>query len=125
MPPLPIQSAAPADFRSRGPELLLDLADQCAASLIELLRIAPSEAESVGREIAGRMASHWGGQNLYFPMGLSYRLSQRDREIFAKFNGRNHAALAQEFGVSVQWIYRIVREMKKQDIAARQGTLNL
>lgn len=27
------------------------------------------EADQLGREIADRMAAHWGGQNVYFPMG--------------------------------------------------------
>ncbi|MEO8641531.1 Mor transcription activator family protein [Pseudomonas sp.] len=27
-------------------------------------------ARHVAQEVSDRMAAHWGGQNLYFPMGL-------------------------------------------------------
>ena len=60
------------DFKSKGPELLVDLAEQCALALNESAGLDKDRAEQVGREIAERMASHWGGQNIYFPMGLSY-----------------------------------------------------
>ena len=56
------------DFKSKGPELLVDLAEQCSVALRETAGLDKDKAEQVGREIADRMASHWGGQNIYFPM---------------------------------------------------------
>lgn len=110
-------------FRSKGPELLVDLALQCAEALKECLSLAPEAAEQVGREIADRMASHWGGQNIYFPMGLSYRLSQRDRQIYDEFNGHNHSELARKYGVSLQWIYKIIKTVRREDMARRQSDM--
>ncbi|AOE92052.1 Mor transcription activator family protein [Ralstonia pseudosolanacearum] len=64
----------PSDtFKSKGPELLVDLAQHAAAALVELAALDSEKAEQLGREIANRMAAHWGGQNIYFPMGLSLR----------------------------------------------------
>ncbi|WP_082744128.1 Mor transcription activator family protein [Burkholderia sp. MSMB1588] len=37
-------------------------------------------------------------------MGASYRLSQRDRQIFDEFRGDKHGDLARKYGVSLQWV---------------------
>lgn len=112
-----------ADFKSKGPELLVDLAEQCALALKQILGLDDDKADQVGREIADRMAAHWGGQNIYFPMGLSYKLSQRDRQIYDDFTGNNHSDLARKYGVSLQWIYKIVKTVLKEEMARRQGAL--
>ncbi|KVN33328.1 DNA-binding protein [Burkholderia pyrrocinia] len=110
-------------FKSKGPELLVDLAQHVAHTLTELADIGKDQAEQLGREIADRMAAHWGGQNIYFPMGVSYRLSQRDRQIFDEFRGDNHAELARKYGVSLQWIYKIIKAVRRDELAARQSDL--
>ena len=112
-----------AGFKSKGPELLVDLAEQCALALKQILGLDDDKADQVGREIADRMAAHWGGQNIYFPMGLSYKLSQRDRQIYDDFTGNNHSDLARKYGVSLQWIYKIVKTVLKEEMARRQGAL--
>ncbi len=111
------------EFRSKGPELLVDLSVHVAATLVELSSIDQDKAEQLGREIADRMAAHWGGQNIYFPMGLSVKLSRRDQQIYDEFNGTNHSELARKFGVSLQWIYRIVKTVRQEEIARRQGDM--
>ena len=111
------------DFKSKGPELLVDLAEQCSVALRETAGMDKDKAEQVGREIADRMAAHWGGQNIYFPMGLSYKLSQRDRLIYDEFNGSNHSELARKHGVSLQWIYKIIKTVRQEEIDRRQGGL--
>lgn len=111
------------DFKSKGAELLVDLAEQIAVALRELGSLDKDKAEQLGREIAERMASHWGGQNIYFPMGQSYNLSQRDRQIFDEFNGANHSELVKRYGVSLQWIYKIVKAVRREEMARRQADL--
>lgn len=113
------------EFRSKGPELLIDLAQHIAVTLIELAKLDKEQAEQLGREIADRMAGHWGGQNIYFPMGLSYKLSQRDQAIYNEFNGINHSELARKHHVSLQWIYKIVKTVQKEEIAKRQTDMFL
>lgn len=111
------------DSRSKGPELLVDMIQHVSVALAELVNMDESQAKQVAREIADRMATHWGGQIIYFPKGLSYKLSHRDREIYERFNGNNHSDLVREYGVSLQWIYKIIKAMRKEDIATRQGLL--
>ncbi|MBE8614120.1 DNA-binding protein, partial [Morganella morganii] len=50
-------------------------------------------------------------------------VSQRDREIFNEFDGRNHHELARKFGVSLQWIYSVVKRVRKEELDRMQGKL--
>ncbi|MGV2287298.1 Mor transcription activator family protein [Trinickia sp. YCB016] len=111
------------EFKSKGPELLVDLAQHVAFTLAERLGLDAGKAEQAGREVADRMAAHWGGQNIYFPMGMSYKLSQRDRQIYDEFTGANHSDLARKYGVSLQWIYKIVKAVRQEENASRQRHL--
>ena len=43
------------DFKSKGPELLVDLAEQCSVALRESAGLDNDKADQVGREIADRM----------------------------------------------------------------------
>ncbi len=108
------------EFRSKGPELLIDLSDHVAAALVELAQIDQTAASQLGREIAERMAAVWGGQNIYFPQGMSMRLAQRDRQIYSEFTGANHSDLARKYGVSIQWIYKIVKAVHREERALRE-----
>lgn len=112
------------DFRNKAPELLTDLANQCAAVIHEQLNIDFAQAEEIGRETAERMSFIWGGQNLYIPKGLIYKVSKRDRQIFEEFTGNNHAALARKYGVSLQWIYKVLKAIRTEEISRRQLSLD-
>jgi len=109
--------------RSKGPELLHDLAEHVATALVELIELDRARAKHVGLEIARRMAGHWGGQLVYFPLGTAIELSERDCAIWQKFTGANHSELAREFKVSLQWIYKIVKAMRLEEQERRQGGL--
>jgi len=111
------------EFRSKGPELLVDMAQHVSICLVELLAVDKDKADHVSQEIANRMAAHWGGQNIYFPMGLSYKLTQRDQQIYDEFTGDNQSDLARKYGVSIQWIYKIIKTVRQEEIAKRQGFL--
>lgn len=63
------------------------------------------------------------GKTSIFPMGMVWKISQRDRDIFQKFNGRNQHELARQFGVSLQWIYSVVKRVRKEELDRMQGKL--
>ncbi|CAM3726463.1 Mor transcription activator family protein [Xenorhabdus thuongxuanensis] len=111
------------NFRSKGPELLIELAQHTASTVSEIINVDPVLAEQIGEAVANRMMQVWGGQNVYFPMGMVWKVSLRDREIFNKFNGKNHHELARKFGVSVQWIYSVVKRVRKEEVDRLQGKL--
>ena len=54
----------------------------------------------------------YGGTNLYIP-----KVDPNFREkIINEFNGYNHLGLAHKFNVSLNTVYRIIRENKKRDL---------
>ncbi|RLM25347.1 DNA-binding protein [Brenneria alni] len=110
-------------FRSKGPELLVELAQHTACIIKEVVEIDTTIADQIGEAVANRMMQVWGGQNVYFPMGMAWKVSQRDLEIFHEFNGRNHHELARKFGVSLQWIYSVVKRVRKEEQDRIQGKL--
>ena len=111
------------DFRSKGPELLIELAQHVASIIKEVLEIDPAIADQIGEAAASRMMRVWGGQSVYLPMGVTWKASQRDREMFREFNGRNHHDLARKFGVSLQWVYNVVKRVRKEEQERMQGKL--
>ncbi|HDW3810916.1 Mor transcription activator family protein [Serratia marcescens] len=110
-------------FRTKAPELLVDLAAHTASSIRQVLDVSPEVAEQIGQAVANNMMRVWGGQNVYMPLGMSWKLSQRDRDIFNECNGRNHHELARKYGVSLQWIYAVVKRVKKEELERVQGNL--
>ncbi|EOD4106629.1 Mor transcription activator family protein [Yersinia enterocolitica] len=112
-----------SQFRSKGPELLVELAQHTATTVREIIEIDIAVADQIGEAVANRMMQAWGGQNVYFPMGMVWKVSQRDREIFLEFDGRNHHELARKFGVSLQWIYSVVKRVKREELDRMQGKL--
>lgn len=106
--------------RSKAPELLSDLADHASAILNDLLDISPEVSVDFGHALAERMADHWGGQGVYFPQGLTLKLSKRYLKIYEEFTGFNHSELAMKYKVSVQWIYSIIKRVHKEQVALRQ-----
>ncbi|EMW2841666.1 DNA-binding protein, partial [Yersinia enterocolitica] len=94
-----------------------------ATTVREIIEIDIAVADQIGEAVANRMMQVWGGQNVYFPMGMVWKVSQRDREIFLEFDGRNHHELARKFGVSLQWVYSVVKRVKREELDRMQGKL--
>ncbi|EYU13286.1 MULTISPECIES: Mor transcription activator family protein [Photorhabdus] len=111
------------NFRSKAPDLLVELAQHTACTVREIIHVEPALAEQIGEAVANHMMQVWGGQNVYFPMGMVWKVSLRDREIFNEFNGKNHHDLARKFGVSIQWIYSVVKRIRKEEQDRLQGKL--
>lgn len=50
----------------------------------------------------------FGGSVIYIPKGTLKHLNARNKLIKAEFTGNNHTELAKKYGLSVQWVYKIV-----------------
>ncbi|MBR0573700.1 MULTISPECIES: Mor transcription activator family protein [Pasteurellaceae] len=101
-------------FTKKTPDVLIGLAQVVETVAVQSLDLSKENAEQLGIDIAQAMAKEWGGSMLYIPINLVFNLSQRDLEIWEKFNGFNHAELAREFGISKQWVYHIIKRIRKQ-----------
>ena len=110
-------------FKSKGPELLVNLADHVADSAKDVLGISNATAEHLGQEVAIRVSQVWGGQLIYFPSGTQLKCAKTHVKIFDAFNGRNHDEVAAQFGVSVQHVYKVVKLMRRERLRDMQGDL--
>lgn len=115
-------------FDEAYPERLREVAMHLYTGLIEadeltglpheqLARIALDQTELLSLEL--------GGDSFYMHRGHRYRLTLRDRQIAAEFNGRNHHELARKHDLSVVRIYQILAAIREEEFSRRQGKLGL
>ncbi len=106
----------------RGTQMLYSVAELVTEALREN-QVEPDQARQVGLAAADLVRQHYGGEQIYVPKGLALIITERDREIYRKFLGGNHFALAKEYGLTVRQIYSIVARVKEEEFLARQGDL--
>lgn len=92
------------------PELLADLAQHVEHQLCER-GVAAQHAKECGFAAAEHIRKHWAGMQIYIPFGRGRQISERDEEIWRKFNGHNHNELVREYELSLQTIYHILKEV--------------
>ncbi|MDD0823738.1 Mor transcription activator family protein [Mannheimia sp. AT1] len=110
-------------FEEKAPEVLTDLAKHIEVELEEKHQFTPEQAKQVGIDIAQRIAQNWGGEVIYIPRNLLMALNERDMKIYEEFNGNNHRELARKYNVSMQWVYKIVKKVHKDEVARRQMSM--
>lgn len=108
--------------RQLGTELLQDLSAKLAKLAQDRLGISEAKAKAFAEEAAGAVADDWGGQNIYIPMDLVGRRSQRNIQMYREYRGDNAPELASKYGLSVQCVYRIIKAMRRE-LAPRQHPL--
>lgn len=108
------------ETEKRGTQLLFSIAELVADALTD---VDPEQARQVGLAAADAVRRHFGGEQVYIPKGLALAISERDREIWRKFNGRNHLELAKEYGLTARQIYSIIARVKEEEFQKRQGKL--
>lgn len=101
------------------PEVLADLLDHLTKTLRGLGVTATAAGRSADAAVK-HIADHWGGQTIYFPKCAYTRLLSRDKEIWAKWNGRNALDLCREYRITQQRLYQILRKLRK-DARARSA----
>ncbi|OPH34981.1 hypothetical protein B5J93_11530 [Moraxella equi] len=106
----------------QGNALLNDLKSHTESLLAEI-NIAPDLACQVANELMFQISQHWGGQLIYVIKDSKFLADKRDVEIYRAFNGHNHAELSQEYGLSLPYIYRILKRMS--EIERKQNQYDL
>lgn len=100
--------AFPEDY----PESLKDMAEciHCRLSAAQ----STTDLQALALDITEAIRKTFSGCVLYIPVGYGLTRRQRNAAIRRAFNGRNHARLAKEFGMTARTIYKIVAQTKKQ-----------
>lgn len=66
-------------------------------------------AINVAEEVCDELVGEWGGRQVYIPRGLLARMAERNRQIIAEFNGKNHRELAKKHDRSEMRIRQILQ----------------
>lgn len=107
----------------RIPELIADLEDHLTACLLREVSMDHAQAALIARKAARHVTNNWGGQIIYIPKNHGSQLSERDRKIWQEFNGKNHAALARKYHLTVQQVYNIIRSQGARERAKNQSDM--
>lgn len=97
---------------SKLPEIINDLVDVSAQAIVSELELEEQKATQLGELIAQHFCDLYGGCQIYIPVGFVLKLSQRDRQIFTEFDGKNHSELAKKWGCSERAIYGVIRRVR-------------
>ena len=108
---------------NRAAELVADLEAQVVGCLVSVSNIGKSDARIVAKQVAQHLSAHWGGQLLYIPKNHFGKLDERDKEIWAAFNGHNHAELARRYDLTMQQVYKILKQTGTKVRAKSQADL--
>lgn len=92
----------------RRNELLADVADR-TMQIMKRYGLDDSQAQKAADNVADDLAENWGGQFITVPKDINYRSAKRRQAIVEAFDGSNHFELAAEFGLSVNYIYKILK----------------
>lgn len=95
------------------------------ASLHEMLGLAPDAADQAAYDVLRRVLETCGGEYFYVPKGIRLAAHSRDIEVRKEFTGHNQRELARRYGLTVQYIYRIIARMREKECKERQGALPL
>lgn len=99
------------------PELLSDVATHMDKLLVDN-GLIPVDATRIARAAAEHIRSHWGGQLVYISKGHSWMVAKKYDVIWGEFDGKNHAALARKFDLSLKQVYKII-EAKRREAASK------
>lgn len=116
------------DVRPAGvrlPHMMPDLADLVAREVAQYLGAAPEVAQSMGWSVVEAFCQRWGGVAVYVPKADVLERASLYERIWQEFDGRNHEELARRHGITVVWVYQIVKRMRALDRARRQMPLAL
>lgn len=105
-------------------EILDDLVRIVQSSISDVAdTIAVSTKEEIAENVLREIVHNWGGLNVYIPKNWLFEVSERKLEIYKRYNGTNHTELAREYGLSVQYIYRIVKQVGEAERKRTQPDL--
>lgn len=99
--------------RARTAEFLMELHAHLVAGL-KKHGIKADAAEEMADNIIDDVRAAFGGEPLYIPKGVSMDAVLKHHKIYADFTGRNHHDLVRKYGVSLQWVYRVVNTVGRQ-----------
>lgn len=101
-------------------ELMNGLMEAVITILTERQGVSVMTACRVASAFAERMSFVWANSVIRIPKGIAYNTLKRNKALFDNFDGNNHAWLGRKYGISIQRVYTIVKEMRQAYIESLQ-----
>ncbi|EBD2385649.1 hypothetical protein GVX02_000501 [Salmonella enterica] len=101
-------------------ELMGGLTEAVVTVLTTRQGVPPATALRVAHSFAERMAFVWSNSVIRIPKGIAYNTLKRNKTLFDDFDGNNHAHLGRKYGISIQRVYTIVKEMRQAYVDSLQ-----
>ncbi|HCM1915210.1 TPA: hypothetical protein N3A33_001071 [Salmonella enterica subsp. salamae serovar 28:r:e,n,z15] len=93
---------------------------EAAFSVLSRNGFPAAVANTISVAIVRQLTFAWEGNTIYITKTPDHEVMRRNQRIFDEFKGDNHDALAEKFGVSIQWVYSIVKDMRDEYIKRHQ-----
>ncbi|WP_187670545.1 Mor transcription activator family protein [Zestomonas carbonaria] len=106
-------------------ELFTAMFDHMVLVLHRDFLIPKDVAEQAASAVVDHIAVVWGGSHVTIPKDFRWNLTQRDLEILSKFKGNNHRALAAEYNLCENAIYKLLKRIQDRKFARDQHSLDL
>ena len=104
---------------------LRDIATSIFLALVEDGELAGSlgveRLANIAIDLTDRISLDHGGAGFYLPRGIASRINDRDRQIFAEFNGKNKRELARKHNLSDMRIDQILNAIREKNRRMRKG----
>lgn len=105
------------------PDSATDVVQEMAAVLYASLPARLAHRDALAVALVDAVRGHFGGAQIYIPKPGAEQVSERNRQIYAAFNGRNYMQLAREFDLTERHVRDIVEACRAADVATRQKDL--
>lgn len=120
-----LDPAYPENLRMVAEWLFVQLVEDEDATEVPVPVARLSALALLALRLTERLSAEIGGMNFYLNKGVRYRATLRDREMFDRFNGRNYDELARIYGLTPMRVRQIIGAMMVDEVARRQGRLDL
>jgi Mor family transcriptional regulator len=110
----------PPEFLAEGKKVVVG-GSEIAASMAAIVAIKLREhgikqdaADTIALDVLNEIRNEYRGQSIYFPGDYRLATTERDEEMYDQYqrNGLSIADIAQQYGLSIQWVYHVIRTVR-------------
>ena len=94
-------------------ELYLDMIAHISTALLP--SVGDEQAYTIAVQTVDHIRRVYGGIQLYIPKDERLDTQLKHHAIFTEFNGSNSAALSQKYQISVQHVYRVLKQQYRRN----------
>ena len=81
------------------------------------LGIDEKQADWLANQLCNYLSEYWAGQTITFAKDHYFKIDERDFEIFDKVNRRNFKAVAREYNLTPNGLYRVIKRIRARAVA--------